>query len=183
MRRRHVLLPLLLAVVGPAPAAAATCSKPAARAAIRATPAAAALRATLDGPYGGIAQLWCRDLTRDGRRDMTVTVTGGGTAGITGWATFRAVKSPTATVTARDSVVDTTEFRQVAGRWRLALVRADRQHVRLRITRRHQLWEQYPVYRDADPGCCPTGGYVNRRFRWTGTRFVVARRWHTDRAG
>ena len=147
-----------------APAAAdgaPACSKAAARKAIRTTPQAAPLRATLDGPFAQIAQLWCRDVTRDGVGDMTVTVSGGGTAGVTGWAVFRTV----------------------GARRRLVLLRPDGQHFRIRLTRRSEIWEQYPVYRAHDPGCCPTGGYENRRFRWDGTRLVVARRWHTTDAG
>lgn len=159
---------LLAALLGAAALTAPTtalgappCTKAAARQAVRSTPAAAPLRATLDGPFALIAQLWCRDLTRDGARDMAFTVTGGGTAGIMGWAVFRAVR----------------------GRWRPALLRPDGVHLRVRLTRRAEVWEQHPVYRPRDPGCCPTGGYQNRRFRWAGTRFVVARRWHTRRAG
>ena len=161
-RRPTVVLSLLGAALVTAPTAAAApppCTKAAARQAIRTAPAAAALRATLDGPFARIAQLWCRDVTRDGRGDMTVTVSGGGTADVVGWAVFRTV----------------------AARRRLVLVRTGHQHVRLRVTGRAELWEQYPVYRPRDPGCCPTGGYENRRFRWTGDRFVVARRWHTAR--
>ena len=152
----------LTALAAPAAAEGSpTCSKAAARQAIRTTPAAAALRATLDGPFALIAQLWCRDVTRDGVGDMTVTVSGGGTAGVMGWAVFRTV----------------------GARRRLVLLRPDGQHFGIRLTRRNEIWEQYPVYRPQDPGCCPTGGYENRRFRWDGDRFVVARRWRTTDAG
>jgi hypothetical protein len=158
---RPALVPSLLGaallITPNAAAAPSPCTKAAARQAIRTAPAAASLRATLDGPFARIAQLWCRDVTRDGRGDMTVTVSGGGTADVVGWAVFRTVGATR----------------------RLVLVRSGHQHVRLRVTRRAELWEQYPVYRPRDPGCCPTGGYENRRFRWTGSRFVVARRWRT----
>ena len=36
-----------------------------------------------------------------------------------------------------------------------------------------------PVYRKNDPNCCPTGGFDHVRWHWNGTRFVVARSWHT----
>lgn len=165
-RPRLALLALLLVVVvlsaptsaSAAPVAAPTCSKAAARKAIRATKATRPLRATLDSPYGAVAQLICRDLTHDGVRDMTVSITGGGTADITGWAIFRAV----------------------GRRWRPVLVRPDGVHFRIRLTRADEVWEQYPVYRVEDAGCCPTGGFENRRFRWGRTRFTVARHWHTE---
>jgi len=42
---------------------------------------------------GGVDHLICRDVTRDGRADMTVLITSTGTSGVTAWVTFRAKKT------------------------------------------------------------------------------------------
>jgi hypothetical protein len=39
---------------------------------------------------GGVDHLICRDVTGDGRTDMTVLITSGGSTGITSWVVFRA---------------------------------------------------------------------------------------------
>jgi hypothetical protein len=140
-------------------AAQPPCTHAAARAAILAAPALASVRATLK--YGGGPdRLICHDLTGDGVRELAVTIFSGGTAGDTAWVVFR--------------------WR--AGRWQLAHRELDVYKVGLaRVAT--DLVETEPVYRRNDPNCCPTGGFDHRRFHWNGSRFVVVRRWHDDRAG
>ncbi len=36
-----------------------------------------------------------------------------------------------------------------------------------------------PVYLKNDSNCCPSGGFDHLEYRWNGTRFTVARSWHT----
>lgn len=36
-----------------------------------------------------------------------------------------------------------------------------------------RLVEEYPIYRDKDPNCCPSGGVRRFSFRWDGKAFVV----------
>ncbi len=36
-----------------------------------------------------------------------------------------------------------------------------------------------PIYRKNDPNCCPTGGFDHVRYHWNGTKFAVARSYHT----
>jgi hypothetical protein len=54
------------------------------------------------------------------------------------------------------------------GGYKLALARAG-----------GDLVETQPVYTQNDPNCCPTGGFDHRRFHWNGTKFELARAWHT----
>jgi hypothetical protein len=113
----------------------------------------------LASPYGSVAQVLCRDVTRDWRRDMVVTVSGGGTGDIVGWAVLRAVP----------------------GGWRLAHVRAGGMHLVVRVPARPRgdIVERAPIYRATDPGCCPSGGYRHRRLRWNGARFVLVAQWRS----
>jgi hypothetical protein len=102
-----------------------------------------------------VSEVLCHDFTRDGRRDLAITIASGGTAGDVGFAVFRAT----------------------ATGWRVALAR-NGYHVGLSRTG-HDLVSSQPVYRKNDPNCCPTGGFDHVRFHWNGARFVVARNWHT----
>lgn len=103
-------------------------------------------------------QVICSDFTRDGRIDLAVSIASGGTAGDVGFVVFRSTP---------------------AG-WRVALTGGG---YKLRLARAGgDLVETQPVYKSNDPNCCPTGGFDHRRFRWNGTKFVVARSWHTTRA-
>jgi hypothetical protein len=100
-------------------------------------------------------QVICFDFTRDGRIDLAASIASGGTAGDIGFVVFRGTP---------------------AG-WRVALTGGG---YKLRLARvGRDLVETQPVYKPNDPNCCPTGGFDHQRFRWRGTRFVVARSWHT----
>src|SRR5436305_9113140 len=64
------------------------CSKAAANAAIRASTLPADIKDLTRQPLAGVDTLICRDLTRDRRADMAVTLASGGTAGDIAWAAF-----------------------------------------------------------------------------------------------
>jgi hypothetical protein len=98
-------------------------------------------------------ELICFDFTRDGRADLAVTVASGGTAGDTGWFVLRRAGSG----------------------WRLALARSGYKLGLFRVG--GDLVVSQPVYRKNDPNCCPTGGFLHRRFHWTRGRFTVVRTW------
>ena len=100
-------------------------------------------------------QVICFDFTRDGRRDLAVTIASGGTAGDIGFVVFRAT----------------------ATGWRVALTRDGYKLGLFRVG--GDIGVTQPVYRKRDPNCCPTGGFDHSRFHWNGARFVVARAWHT----
>lgn len=142
---------------GPAHARRDACNRAAARAAITSTH----LRMTLIGesptridPSSADAVL-CYDFTRDGRVDLAATIASGGTAGDIGYVVFRATASG----------------------WRVALARGG---YKVGIARLGgDLVSTQPVYKLHDANCCPTGGFDHLRFHWTGTRFTVARSWHT----
>jgi hypothetical protein len=103
----------------------------------------------------GADQVICHDFTRDGRRDLALTIASGGTAGDVGFAVFRATP----------------------GGWRVTLTRGGYKIGLFRLG--NDLAASQPVYKHNDPNCCPTGGFDHARFHWNGTRFVVARTWHT----
>ena len=86
---------------------------------------------------------------------MAVTIASGGTAGDIGFILFR----------------------RTATGWRVALTRGGYKIGLVRASA--DVVESQPVYRNNDPNCCPTGGFDHLRFHWNGTRFVVARSWHT----
>ena len=106
------------------------------------------------GIEGAPDRLLCFDLTRDGRRDLALTVASGGTAGDVAWLVL--VGTPTGSRVAL-----------ARGGYKLLLVRRGR-----------DLVETDPVYRNNDPNCCPTGGFDHTRWRWNGHRFAVVRSWH-----
>jgi hypothetical protein len=147
-----VTIGLLLVTASPA----AACSTAAARTAIAQTKPRLALVAdkVLITPDQTDAVL-CFDLTADGRTDMAVSLFSGGTAGDVGWLVF---------------VPD-------GARWRLT---GSGSGYKLRLLRRGSRLEVVqPVYRKQDPNCCPSGGFDRTLYRWSGTRLVVARVWHT----
>jgi hypothetical protein len=161
MLRAVRLLALAAAVVAattaPAQGARTGCGRAAAKAAIKSTH----LRMKLLGDSStrvdpeSADQALCFDFTHDGRLDLAITIASGGTAGDIGFAVFRATS---------------------AG-WRVALARDG---YKLGLARRGgDVVSTQPVYRNNDPNCCPTGGFDHLRFHWNGTRFVVARSWHT----
>ncbi len=139
-----------------APAGSASCSEAAARAAIAQT------RLRLGtGPDRVLvspsqaSKVICFDFTRDGRVDMAVTIASGGTAGDVGLAVFVPAGSG----------------------WRVALARTGYKLGLFRVD--GDLVSVQPVYRKADPNCCPTGGFDHTRYHWDGKRFVVVRTWRT----
>jgi hypothetical protein len=140
-----------------AEAVPSACTVAAGKAAVRATH----LKMTLlgDSPTrvdpAMVDQVLCYDFTRDGRRDIAVTIARGGTAGDVGFAVLRATG---------------------AG-WKVALARGG---YKLGIFRLGgDVATSQPIYRKDDPNCCPTGGFDHQRFHWNGVRFVVVRSWHT----
>jgi hypothetical protein len=152
-----VALVLAAAAVAPAQATHTACGAATARAAISATkvrvqtPGDSATR--LDPK--SVHQVICFDFTRDGRTDLAVSIASGGTAGDIGYVVFRG--TPAGWRVALEG-----------GGYKLALARAG-----------SDLVETQPVYEKNDPNCCPTGGFDHQRFRWNGTKFALARAWHT----
>ena len=161
----RILAALAAAVSVVAPASAGTpprsplvarCTPTAAKTAILTTPALKSLRAYLaKGAGGGVDSLICHDLTGDGETDMAATIFSGGTAGDIAWVVLR----------------------RSHGKWVLALRQLGLYKVGL-FALAGDLVDSQPVYRKNDPNCCPTGGFDHRRFHWSGSRFVVVRRWH-----
>jgi hypothetical protein len=147
----------LALTTAPGQAASGPCNRATARAAIASTHLRMTLlgdRSTLVDPASA-DRVICFDFTRDGRRDLAVSIASGGTAGDVGFAVFRATPSG----------------------WRVALARNG---YKIGIFRAGgDLVSSQPVYRRDDPNCCPTGGFDHLRFHWNGVRFVVARSWHT----
>jgi hypothetical protein len=144
--------------VGPAPVVqGATCSLATAKRAIAAT----RLRMKLLGDStvriapSRVDRVLCHDFTRDGRTDLAATIASGGTAGDVGFAVFRSTRAGWQVALARNGY-----------KLGLFLAGAD-------------LVSSQPIYGKDDPNCCPTGGFDHLRFHWNGTRFVVARSWHT----
>lgn len=142
----------------PAHAAKPTCGPALAKRAVSAT----SLRMKLlgDSPVrvapSSVDRVLCHDFTRDGRADLAFTIASGGTAGDIGFAVLRA--RPT-------------------GGWRVALARSGYKLGLFRLG--NDPVSSQPIYRKNDPNCCPTGGFDHTRYRWTGTRFAIARTWHT----
>jgi hypothetical protein len=100
---------------------------------------------------GGIGWIYCFDVTGDRRRDMILTFASGGSGGDVGWVIFRRLPS---------------------GRFRLALDR----HigpVKLFLTfQGADVVEHNPVVYHSPE-------YDHARWRWTGSRFAIVRKWHT----
>ena len=158
---KRLLVVAALAVLAAAPARAAEQKQPCNRTIAKHAITATKLRMKLLGPDAvrvspsSASQVVCWDFTRDGRMDLAVTIASGGTAGDVGFAVFR---------------------RTPAG-WRVALTRDGYKLGLFRV--RGDFVSSQPVYRKDDPNCCPTGGFDHLRFHWNGTRFLVARSWHT----
>lgn len=146
-----------LAAAVSAQGAPAACSVAAAKGAIRSTH----LRMNLLG--GGVTKVdpasadkvICFDFTRDGRTDMAVTIASGGTAGDIGFAVFRT--TPDGWAVALKSQGYKVGLFRVGG----------------------DLVSSQPIYKKNDPNCCPTGGFDHSRYHWNGTKFVIARNYHT----
>lgn len=97
----------------------------------------------------------CFDFTRDGKQDLAVTIASGGTAGDIGFVVFRATP----------------------GGWAVALKNGG---YKIGLVRKGgDLVTTQPIYNKNDPNCCPTGGFDHDRFHWNGSRFVIARSYHT----
>ena len=143
-----------------APAQAAPCTDAAARSAIRfAKPQLAPFGQKRIVQAKAVGAVICFDATADGRMDMAVSVVSGGTAGDVGWLFFAAKPDG----------------------WRLA---GSGVGYKLWVLRSGTALEvRQPVYRKADPNCCPTGGLDHTLYRWGGSRLVAGRTWHTSGPG
>ena len=107
----------------------------------------------------GIDRLVCRDLTSDGRKDMTTSISAGAT-GIEAWVFFRATTSG----------------------WRLAFRRTGLVRARVKVLPTAVV-EIDPIFRPGDKRpCCPTGGQNHYRFQWQRGKMVQVRSWHTSGA-
>jgi hypothetical protein len=156
---RLLALALAAAAVTTAPAHAnsSACGPATARAAIVATK----VRIQMLGPDATrvdpklVDQVICFDFTRDGRVDVAASIASGGTAGDIGFVVFR---------------------RTIRG-WAVALKGGG---YKLGIRRLGgDLVLTQPVYRKNDANCCPSGGFNHDRYHWNGSRFAIARSWHT----
>ena len=157
MRLLVVALVLAAATVAPAQAAHTVCGAATARAAISTTKVRVQTlgdSATRVDPKS-VDQVICFDFTRDGRTDLAVSIASGGTAGDIGYVVFRGTPAG-------------WRVALKGGGYKLGLARAG-----------GDLVETQPVYEQNDPNCCPTGGFDHQRFHWNGTKFVLARAWHT----
>lgn len=144
---------------GSAPAAG-TCSKKAAVAAVLASSLPQYYKDEAQhkfGPIEGLQGVTCRDVTRDGKTDMALVFYSGGTAGDIAWVVFR----------------------RVGSEWELALSRLKLYKLSLAF-KGSDIVETQPVYLKGDANCCPSGGFNHRRYHWNGSKFVLARFWHTD---
>jgi hypothetical protein len=101
-----------------------------------------------------VGQLVCADLAADELIDMAFTMTSPGSAGVIGWAAFKATTQVWSLLTDQKNA------------YRPQLVRVD-----------GDLIEVTPVYLARDPNCCPSGGARDREFHWNGSHFVVRYRW------
>lgn len=108
------------------------------------------------GPIEGLQGVTCREFTRDGKVDMALSFYSGGTAGDVAWVVFR----------------------RVGTGWKLALARLKNYKQSLTF-RGSDIVENQPVYRTGDANCCPSDGYNHRQFHWNGSKFLIARFWHT----
>jgi hypothetical protein len=136
----------------------AACTRAAAKAAIRASHVK--LNFLGGGPAAvdpnSVDELICFDLTRDGKTDMAVSLDSGGTAGDIGFLVFRATP---------------------AG-WALALKQGGYKLGLWRVG--GDLVTSQPIYKKNDANCCPTGGFDHTRYHWNGTKFAIARSYHTN---
>ncbi|HKP18201.1 MAG TPA: hypothetical protein VJT84_06960 [Gaiellaceae bacterium] len=157
MRLLAIGVVLAAATTAPAGAHQAACGRATAQAAITATHLRMKLlgdTATRVDPSSA-DQVICFDFTRDGRLDVAVSIASGGTAGDIGFVVFR----------------------RTASGWGIALTGSGYKLGLFRLG--GDVATSLPVYRKNDPNCCPTGGFDHARYRWSDTRFAVARRWHT----
>ncbi|MGE4428322.1 MAG: hypothetical protein AB7G37_17850 [Solirubrobacteraceae bacterium] len=98
--------------------------------------------------YGSVVRT-CRDLNGDGRRDALFIITGGGTGGAFWGGIVQGTSGNRARLGAWVGGQSKMSYGFYKGRPALA----------------------WPVYRRADAGCCPTGGWKVRRFIRSGKGF------------
>jgi hypothetical protein len=107
----------------------------------------------------GIDRLICRDLTYDGRKDMTASISAR-TVGVEAWVFFRAS----------------------ATGWQLAFARTGLVRAQVKVVS-VAVVESDPVFRAGDKRpCCPTGGEKHYRFQWQRGKMVKVRSWRTPGA-
>ncbi len=147
----------LAAAATGAPRAAAPCALLAAKSGILSSNLPMRLKHDAAGREGsGIDRLICRDLTRDGRKDMVASVFSK-PRGVEAWVFFRAASSG----------------------WRLSFRRTGLVAAQVEVARKG-VEETDPVFRpgDARP-CCPSGGQKHYRFEWLRGKMAKVRAWHT----
>jgi hypothetical protein len=101
------------------------------------------------GRYETITAIRCAELTRDGRRDVAYSKSGGGSGGDVQWGVVY----------------------ERGGARRIARFAGHTHYARLRIRGRRVLIDS-PRYRPADPNCCPSAGTRTESASWNGRRFV-----------
>ena len=137
---------------------AAACGIATARAAVKAVPLIVPASESISGESFRISPsdvdgVTCLRLP-GGVTAIVLTVASGGTAGDVNWAIYVKGKGP-------------LRVGLVRGGYKLSLGRIGSDIV-----------ETDPVYKKNDPNCCPTGGFDHTQWRWTGTKWAVAKTWH-----
>jgi hypothetical protein len=99
--------------------------------------------------FESITAVRCADLTGDGRRDVAYSKSGGGSGGDVQWGVVY----------------------ERAGQRRIARFTGHTHYNNLRI-RSRRVFIDSPIYKPADPNCCPTGGTRTESATWNGSRFV-----------
>jgi hypothetical protein len=170
-RRSPALFVLCVAVVAlPSPVAAQAADEPqaAASCAQRAkglVPLTRVYQRTPRGSrrYVGASHATCFDFTGDGRGDVAFAILSGGTGGAFQWTLFRRTGSNDRRVSRR--------FRRLTEQGQASKTGLRRDGRLLVVTN--------PIYRSGDPNCCPTGGVIERRYRFSSsgaTRVSTRRR-------
>lgn len=148
----------IASAAAPHVASSPSCSRTGAKRAIAASKLPQRVKVDASGRYGaGIDRLICRDLTRDGTKEMVASIYSGGTAGDHAWIVFASTRRG----------------------WKVLLRRLNLYKVGIRPAPTG-IVETLPVYNPDDSNCCPSGGFDHQLFRWRHGRFVVARSWHSS---
>jgi hypothetical protein len=98
----------------------------------------------------------CFDFTGDGRRDVAFAIVSGGSGGAFSWTLFRRTTSKSRRTLRR--------FRRLTEQGRSSRTSLRREGNLLVVSN--------PIYRREDANCCPTGGVIERRYRFTRRRAI-----------
>jgi hypothetical protein len=101
--------------------------------------------------YVGASDPICFDFTREGRTDVAFAIQGGGTGGAFEWTLFRRTSANGGRLSRR--------FSRLTERGKASKTRLRREGSLLVVSN--------PIYRSGDPNCCPSGGVVERRYRFS----------------